>query len=302
MVNLRIMISGISFVHPLLNASGILGSNKESVNLLASMGFSGIVTKTFTKKPRKGYNPPIIIPLEYGFLNAVGLANPGIDKVKEVIDAVHMRGLPVIVSIGGQDPSDFAYLAGKAEEAGADILELNMSCPHTPGYGIDMTTTDKLLKEIASNVKSIVKIPVWAKLGYSKRLIKEAEILLSEGIDALVLINTLPGMVIDVYVGKPILSNKYGGLSGPAIHPVAVYSVYKVYQEFRCDIVGVGGIHDWKTLVEMLMAGARAVQIGSAIISSNDKLLVKRILEDLSKYMEERGFKNINELIGYALD
>lgn len=298
-MDLTVVITGLSFKHPIMNASGILASNTNGIKVLAEAGVSGIVTKTLTRESRKGYLPPIIVPLDYGLLNAVGLANPGIDAVHVLVEEIHRHGLPAIVSIGGKDPAEFQFLAEKALDAEPEALELNLSCPHTPGFGVDVTVTEDVLKKIALNVSSISTIPVWGKLGFSRRMVRESEILLSNGVDALVLINTIPGMAIDVYVGKPVLTHGFGGLSGPAIHPVAVYSVYKVYEELEAEIIGVGGVTDWKTCIELLLAGARAVQIGTGFYVVGTSI-VGEILAGIRRYMEEKGFSRISDIVGYA--
>lgn len=296
---LEVVVSGIRLRHPVMNASGLLGSNTEGILRLVESGVSAVVTKTLTLEPREGYLPPITIPLGECMLNAVGLANPGIDAVGELVRAIHDCGLPAIVSIGGRNADEFIALAVKAEEAGADALELNMSCPHTPGYGVDVSKTIEAIKNIVSGVKSVTNIPVWVKLGYSRLLLRKAGTALSAGADALVLINTVPGMVIDVYSGKPILTNRFGGLSGKCIHPVAVYSIYMVYREYRCEIVGVGGVQDWKTAIELIEAGAKALQVATAFYTKGYGI-VYEILSGLTSFLEEINVKNITELVGLA--
>ena len=296
---LEVVVSGIRLRHPVMNASGLLGSNTEGILRLVESGVSAVVTKTLTLEPREGYLPPITIPLGECMLNAVGFANPGIDAVGELVRAIHDCGLPAIVSIGGRNADEFIALAVKAEEAGADALELNMSCPHTPGYGVDVSKTIEAIKNIVSGVKSVTNIPVWVKLGYSRLLLRKAGTALSAGADALVLINTVPGMVIDVYSGKPILTNRFGGLSGKCIHPVAVYSIYMVYKEYRCEIVGVGGVQDWKTAIELIEAGAKALQVATAFYTKGYGI-VYEILSGLTSFLEEINVKNITELVGLA--
>ncbi len=296
---LEAVVSGIRLKHPIMNASGILGSNTGGILRLIESGVSAVVTKTLTPEPREGYLPPITIPLGECMLNAVGLANPGIDAVNELVRTIHGHGLPAIVSIGGRNAGEFVALAVKAEEAGADALELNMSCPHTPGYGVDASKTIEAVKNIVSGVKSVTSTPVWVKLGYSRLLLREAGAALSAGADALVLINTIPGMVIDVYTGNPILTNRFGGLSGKCIHPVAVYSVYMVYREYQCEIVGVGGVQDWRTAVELIEAGAKALQIATAFYTKGYGI-VHEILAGLTGFLEEINAKNITELVGLA--
>lgn len=296
---LEVVASGIRLKHPVMNASGLLGSNTEGILRLVESGVSAVVTKTLTLEPREGYLPPITVPLGECMLNAVGLANPGISVVDELVKAIHNYGLPAIVSIGGRNIDEFIALAVKAEETGADALELNMSCPHTPGYGVDASKTIEAIKNIVSGVKSVVDIPVWVKLGYSRFLLREAGTALAAGADALVLINTIPGMVIDVYIGKPVLTNRFGGLSGVCIHPITVYSVYMVYREYRCEIIGAGGVQDWRTAVELIEAGAKALQVATAFYTKGYSI-VYEIVSGLTRFLEEIDVKNITELVGLA--
>lgn len=298
---LSVSVTGIELRHPVMNASGILGDSVEGIRRLIGSGVSAVVTKTLTLEPREGYLPPILVPLEYGLLNAVGLANPGIDYVETLVREAHSSGLPIVVSIGGMDSDEFHVLAVKAFESGADALELNLSCPHTPGYGVDTASTLSTLKAVADSVKSVTTKPVWAKLGYSRSILDEAGALLEKGIDALVLINTIPGMSIDVYARKPILTNRYGGLSGPAIHPVAVYTVYTVYREYRTHIVGAGGVLDWVSALELILAGARAVQVGTGFYVKGLRV-VEEILDGIREYMDKTGAKSLEELVGSAVD
>ncbi len=299
MTSLETRVSNIMLKHPVMNASGLLVTSVESIDKLADAGVSAIVTKTLTKKPREGYKPPIIVPLRQGLLNAVGLANPGIDAVYDLVRRGHEHGLPVIVSLSGKDVDEMVYVASKAVDAGADALELNLSCPHTPGYGKDLTSDLKVLRDIVSSVKGITDKPVWAKLGYSDHLIKFADVVIDAGSDVLVLINTLPGMAIDVFIGKPILSNKFGGLSGQAIHPIAIYCVYTVYREYGIDIVGVGGVYSWMDAIEFIMAGARAIQLATAVYLEGYGVF-RKIVNGIQVFLKDMGYRSIDEIVGIA--
>ncbi len=298
MTCLKTRVTGIELRHPIMNASGVLALSEEALEKLIESNVSAIVTKTLTLKPREGYPPPIIVPIGNGLVNAVGLANPGIDALPFIVDTVKKETLPVIASIGGKNIDEYLALAVKAEEAGVDAIELNLSCPNVLGYGLhsNIDTGD-----IVKNVKGSVKIPVWAKLGFSKDIVEEAGKALSNGADALVLINTLPATVIDVYAMKPVLSNKVGGLSGPPIHPIMLYTVYTVYREYKCEIIGVGGVTDWASTIDTILAGARAVQIATAFYLKGYGV-VNEILNGIKKYMEEQGIKHLEELIGKAHD
>jgi len=298
-MDLQIRISRKILRNPLMNASGVLGDSPDSIRLLSTLGFGCIVTKTLTWEPREGYKPPIIIPLKYGLLNAVGLANPGIKAGKELIDAAKEKNIHIAISIGGVNVDDFVRLAEVASDFKPDFIELNLSCPHTPGYGVDAAKTIAAIKNIVKNVTSITSIPIWAKLSFSRSLVNEADAALSNGASAIVLINTIPAMLIDPYVMKPVLTHKWGGLSGPAIHPIAVYAVYKVYEELEAEIIGVGGVESWRDAIEFILAGARGIQIGSALIRCGHNI-VREIIDGICKYMAEIGINRLEELVGYA--
>jgi dihydroorotate dehydrogenase (NAD+) catalytic subunit len=296
---LSVRVVGLQLSHPVMNASGILGSDPDSVKLLREAGVSCIVSKSFTVERREGYPTPIAVPLKYGMLNAVGLANPGIDGIAPLVAKVKEYGLPIIVNIAGRNEEEFARLAVAAEEAGADAIELNLSCPHAKGMGREIGVEPKLVRSVVSAAASTVRIPVIAKLGYVDRLIESASAALEAGARGLTLINTLPAMIIDVYSMRPILGNKVGGLSGPAIHPVAVRAVYEVYRELKAEIIGVGGVEDWKTAAELILAGAKAVQVGTALITRGLGV-VRDIVEGLRRYVREIGAKSLEDLVGAA--
>ncbi len=298
-VDMQIRISGKTLRNPLMNASGILGDSPDSIRLLSTLGFGCIVTKTLTWEPREGYRPPIIIPLNHGLLNAVGLANPGIKAGRELVAAAKENNMPIAISIGGSNTDDFVRLVEAASEFRPDFIELNLSCPHTPGYGVDAAKTIDTIRDIVKNVASITSIPIWAKLSFSRSLVNEADAALSNGASAIVLINTIPAMLIDPYVMKPVLTHKWGGLSGPAIHPVAVYAVYKVYEELEAEIIGVGGVESWRDAIEFILAGARGIQIGSALIRRGHGI-VREIIRGIQEYIVEIGVNKLEDLVGYA--
>ena len=292
-------ISGLKLSNPIMNASGVLASTPEGVVRLIFSGVSAIVTKTLTVNPRENYGTPIIVPLPYGLINAVGLANPGIKASYELVRAGHKMGKPVIVSIGGRNDKEFQYLAEVALDAGADAIELNLSCPHTEGYGLDAASSKEVIRKIVSAVSSISSKPVWAKLGFSPSIVELCEAVLESGARVLVLINTIPAMKIDVFVKKPVLSHGYGGLSGPAIHPIAVYSVYKVYEELQCEIIGCGGVTSWIDVIEFLLAGARGVQMATAFYMKGYDV-VGEIISGIEEYLVKMGYNDISEIIGLA--
>jgi len=295
-VLLEVEVTGLKLKHPVMNASGVLATSVEGVRKLVEAGVSAVVTKTTTLQPREGYQPPIVIPLGCGLVNAVGLQNPGPRGLCEVIGEAKRAGVPAVASIGGSSVEEYAELAALAEECGADAVELNLSCPNVPGFGAKAGVSQE---RVVESVKSTVKIPVWAKLSYTREIVSEAGRVLAAGADALVLINTIPALVIDVYARKPVLTNITGGLSGPPIHPVMLYTVYSIYREHRCEIIGVGGVVDWASALDTILAGARAIQIATGFYLKGYSV-VSEVLTGIVKYMEEIGAKSIEELVGAA--
>ncbi|MEM4485338.1 MAG: dihydroorotate dehydrogenase PyrD [Sulfolobales archaeon] len=294
-------IAGIVLEHPVMNASGILGSEPEHIEILAGFGVSAIVTKTITPKPRTGYEPPIVVELRNGgLLNAVGLANPGIEIIPSLVERARRIRRIIIVSVGGSSERDFTEVAEIAEKSGANAVELNLSCPHTRGFGMDIGSDPADVARVVGSVASILRIPVIAKLGLSDRIIESAGKALEKGARALTLINTLKALAVDIYSMKPILTNIFGGLSGPPIHPIAVRVIYEIYREYKPEIIGVGGVSDWRDAAEFILVGARAVQIGTTLLKKSD--VVKDILTGLERWLEEIGFRSIRDLIGYAVE
>jgi len=299
-MSLAVDIAGLRLKHPVMNASGILGSYREHIARLASYGVSAIVTKTITPKPREGYNPPIIVELPTGgLLNAVGLENPGKDIVEELVSEAKKFRIPIIVSVGGRNEEEFVEVAVKADTSNADAVELNLSCPHAKGYGIEIGSDPHIVYNVVKAVSSTVKIPVIAKLGLCDKVVDSAIKALEAGARALTLINTVKAMYIDVYTAKPFLTNIFGGLSGPPIHPIAVRVVYEVYRETKAEIIGCGGIYDWATAAEMILAGARAVQVGTALMK-NPREVVENIVKGLRLWIEMLSLQSIEQAVGLA--
>jgi len=299
MLNLETSVAGIKLKNPITNASGILAKDVDSIKELISSGLGAVITKSITVEPRKPYNLPTAVPLECGMLNAVGLSNPGSESLKETLITLKEVGIPIIVSIAGKDEKEFAHVAHIAEKYGASAVELNLSCPHVERMGLEILNDISLTRKVVEGVTSTVKIPVIAKLGIVDDIVRLSGLVLESGAKALSLINTIRAMKIDVYTKKPVLSHAIGGLSGIAIHPIAVRVVYEVYKEYRVDIMGVGGVYDWETAIEMMLAGARAVQIGTAIIKRGLGV-INEIIDGIIKYGEETGARSIEEIVGAA--
>ena len=297
-MDLTVKISGIEFRNPLILASGILDEQGETMLRIAKAGAGGIVTKSIGMEERAGYNNPTIVDLEHGLINAVGLANPGIKNFKEEIKMAKKGNVPVIGSIFGK-VDEFPYLAKIMEDYGVDGVELNLSCPHVKGYGSEIGQDPDAVEDVINDVKKSVNIPVFAKL--TPNVTDIVEIAKSAGkADALVLINTVRAIAIDVYAKKPVLSNLIGGYSGPGIKPIGLRAVYDVRKEMDIPIIGVGGILTWKDAVEYILAGANAVQIGSGIYYRGLNIF-KEILSGIEDYMIKENFSKIEDFSGLAV-
>jgi len=233
-------------------------------------------------------------------LNAMGLPNPGITEFKDEITKLKNLKIPVISSVFGSTSEEFVELSKKMQEYGADALELNMSCPHAKGYGLEIGSDPDLVKEITSKVKKSTKIPVFVKI--SPNLINIAEIAKSAengNADAIVAINTVKAMKIDLELKMPVLSNKIGGYSGKAIKPIGVRCVYEIAENVDIPIIGVGGITTGEDALEYIMAGASAVQIGSGIYYRGIDIF-KKICDEMETWMKNHDYNNLSELIGVA--
>ena len=299
-VDLTVEVASIKFSNPLLLASGILGNTAGLILRLFREGnVGGVITKSFTKEPREGYATPVIAYTKSGLVNAMGLPNPGIEGMVELLRSLRGLDRPVIVSIAGSDERDFCELAQLAEEHGASAVELNLSCPHVAKRGLEIGQDPQYVSKIVNSVKSTLNIPVLVKIGLSDRLVEIAKAIEKSGADAISAINTIRAVVIDVYAKRPVLSNVYGGLSGPAIHPIAVRVVYDLYRTVSIPIIGIGGVMDWKDAIELILAGATAIGVGTAIALKGIEVF-REILRGIEGYLKEEGFKSIREVIGYA--
>jgi dihydroorotate dehydrogenase (NAD+) catalytic subunit len=295
-------ICGIKLKNPLMLAAGILGSNASSLNRILNSGAAAVVSKSFSKDPNPGYHNPTTVEVTGGIINAIGLSSPGVEVFKDELKSVKTgNGQALIASIYGANPEEFTYVAKRIEDL-VDMIELNISCPHAmEGYGASIGQDPNLTSTIVSAVKNAVDIPIIAKLTPNVTDITEiAEAAVDAGVDCLSLINSLgPGMKIDITTGHPILANKFGGMSGPAIKPVAVRCVYDVYESVNVPIIGVGGISNYEDVVEFLYAGASAVQIGTSIMNEGIEVF-EEISEGLNDFMIENDFDSIDEMVGYA--
>jgi dihydroorotate dehydrogenase (NAD+) catalytic subunit len=293
-------ICNIRLKNPLILASGIFGLTAKSLKRVADAGAGAVVTKSTGIRRNKGYDNPTIVILEHGILNALGLPNPGIKYFKsEIINAVKTISVPVIGSIYGSTPSEFVNIANDFEECGVSGVELNLSCPHSK-YGVEIGRNFKLVRRIIKDVKKNVSIPVFVKISPELGdLLKIASNIELAGGDCITVTNTLKAIAINTEIGTPILSSCIGGYSGPALKPIGVRCVYEITQKVDIPVIGVGGILCARDVVEYLMAGARAVQIGSGIYYQGLEIF-NIICKDLKKFCIQHNYKKISDFIGIS--
>jgi dihydroorotate dehydrogenase (NAD+) catalytic subunit len=282
-------------------ASGILGYSVETFESIAKGGAGAIVTKSVGLKPREGYANPTVVQVSSGLVNAMGLPNPGIQEfVQEIRKAKAALHVPLIVSVYGFSADEYATVAGRAVAAGADAIELNVSCPHVKETGSEIGQSSQVLIQVVRKVKHTINKPVFVKLSPNVTSIEEiAEAAANAGADALTIMNTVKALAIDAETMMPILANKTGGLSGPAVKPIALRHVYSVYERVEVPIIGCGGISNWQDAVEFLLAGASAVQIGTAI-SAMGPAVFEKVAHGVSKYLKRKGLRSVSEIVGLS--
>jgi dihydroorotate dehydrogenase (NAD+) catalytic subunit len=287
--------------NPTVLASGILGYTAESLESIVEGGAGAVVTKSIGVTPRVGYPNPTVVQTQRGLINAVGLPNPGIDEyAQEIRHAKTVLTVPLIVSVYGFSAQEYAVTAKKATEAGADAVELNVSCPHVKETGSEIGQNPAILAKVVARVKATVRKPVFVKLSPNVTDIAEAaEAAVKAGADVLTAINTVRAMAIDAETALPVLSNKRGGLSGPAIKPIALRCVYDVYERVKTPIIGCGGITSWRDAVEFFLAGASAVQVGTAVALKNPSVF-GAINLGVDAYLRKKRYKNVKEIVGLS--
>lgn len=297
---LAVEIAELRLANPTMLAAGILGMTSLSLKRVAEAGAGAVVTKSIGLKPRTGYTNPTVVQTDCGILNAMGLPNPGIEYFTKEIDEAKNAGCPVIVSVYGFSAEEFVQVTKKATDAGANALELNVSCPHVEKTGSEVGQDTKLLKTVVKAVKRETRIPVFVKLTPNVTDIVDCAKAAKEGgADAIVAINTLRAMAINVETMKPILGNKFGGLSGPATKPIALRCVYEIYRQVNVPIIGCGGVSDWRDAVEFMLAGAKAVQIGTAVAFKGLDVF-QSVTKGIDAYLKTKGFGSVKEIVGLA--
>ena len=298
MADLTVNIAGVEFKNPVITASGTFGFGREYSEFYPLREIGGLSCKGITLKPRMGNPPPRIAETPSGILNAVGLQNPGVDHfIERDLPWLKEQETVVIANIAGNTPEEYAQMAEKLSESSVDMIEMNISCPNVKHGGVQFGTSCQSVGAITREVRAHCKKPLMVKLSPNESDIAEiARAAESEGADALSLINTLTGMRIDINTRRPIIRNNTGGLSGPAVFPVAVRMVWQTAGAVKIPVVGMGGISTWRDAVEMMLAGASAIQVGTALFS--DPYAPLKIKEGLNRYLDDQGIASVTELAG----
>jgi len=299
---LEVEIAGLKLQNPIMLAAGILGMTGASLLEAIDNGAGAVVTKSVGPKPQEGYHNPAVVHVNCGLLNAMGLPNPGVhDFAEEIREIKQARAhVPIIVSVYSFSAEEFAETARVAAKAGADAIELNVSCPHVKKTGSEIGQSPSLVAEVVKKVKAVAHKPVIVKLTPNVADIVEiAKAGVDAGADAITAINTLRAMAIDVETAQPILANKIGGLSGPAIKPVAVRCVYELYESVNVPIIGCGGVTTWQDAVEFMLAGASAVQIGTAIASEGLGVF-KSVANGIDSFLKRKGSGSVKDIVGLS--
>ena len=301
MAELGVRLAGIGLRNPFLLASGIWGESGESLAGAWRAGAGGVITKSIGSTPRPGYPNPTIEAYErWGLLNAMGLPNPGIDEYPREIEVARKAGATVIGSIFGGTADEFAQLAVRMASTGVVALELNLSCPHAEGFGTEIGSTPEDVERVVRAVTTAVSIPVIAKItpntADAAGLARAAE---RGGAAAVSAINTLRALAIDVRLRRPILAHGLGGLSGPAIKPVGLACVWQIFEKVSIPVIGVGGIATARDALEYVMAGARAVEVGTQVTFDGIGVF-GRLAGELSALLDELGFARLEDAVGIA--
>ncbi len=298
MADLKVKIAGVEFHNPLIAASGAFGFGREYGEMYPISAFGGISCKGTTREPRQGNPAPRITETPSGMLNAVGLQNPGIEHfIKEDLPWLEKQNLRIIANIAGNEYEDYCAVAEMLNSTAVDMVELNISCPNVKKGGVQFGTSAEGVFGITEAVRKVCQKPLIVKLSPNVSDIGEVAIAAEQaGADAISLINTLTGMRIDIHSRRPIIRNNTGGLSGPAVFPVALRMVWQAAQKVKIPIIGLGGIASWQDAVEMLLAGASALQIGTAIFT--DPYIAQKITKGLEEYLDQNNIESVTELTG----
>jgi dihydroorotate dehydrogenase (NAD+) catalytic subunit len=294
-------ICGFKLHSPTMLASGILGISFDLFPRIIQAGCGAVVSKSIGLEPREGYANPTLVAVDSGYLNAIGLANPGAEEFrKELTEDFRRQRVPLIVSVFADSPHNFARLVEMFDDTDFLAYELNLSCPHVKDVGSEIGSKPEDAANVVLATRDKTKKPILAKMPATISNVPEwCRAVEKSGADAIVAINTVRAMKIEVQTRKPILSNKIGGLSGSAIKPIAVRCVYEAFESVSLPIIGVGGISNSTDALEFFLAGARAVQIGSAM-GTKYLSAFEEINSGLQDYLHSHGFRKLGDIVGLA--
>lgn len=302
---MRTQFLGMALANPLVLASGVLGTSASLMERVAREGAGAVTSKSAGPEPRAGHPNPVALAWQIGVLNAIGLTNPGareeVDVLREAGRRLRAMGVPLFASIFAPRVEDFAETAKTIAEAEPDLIEINISCPNVASeFGTPFSASEESAAEVTRAVRQAVSLPLSVKLAPNVPQIgRIARAVVLEGADAITAINTMPAMLIDAQAGKPVLSNLTGGLSGPALKPIALRCVWEIARSVSVPIIGTGGVSSGEDAAEMLMAGATLVGVGSAVWQHGPAVF-GRIATELRDFMAREGYPDLASLLGKA--
>ncbi len=301
MADLSVTVAGVTFQNPIIPASGAFGFGREYEQFYPLSKLGGIAVKGMTLHEKPGNPPPRIAETPAGMLNSVGLQNPGIDHfIAEELPNLLTKGTRIIANVAGSTAEDCVTIAEKLEPTAVDMIELNISCPNVKQGGAAFGTSCASAADITAKVRRATTKPLMVKLSPNVTSISDiAKAVEAEGADAVSLINTILGMRIDIHTRRPVLKNNVGGLSGPAVFPVALRMVWQVANAVKIPVIGMGGITKWEDAVEMLLAGASALQMGAALFA--DPFAPLKVIEGLNQYLDNSHIDRVTNLIGKVM-
>ncbi|MBQ9390754.1 MAG: dihydroorotate dehydrogenase [Lachnospiraceae bacterium] len=297
-MNTKVSIAGVEFKNPVTVSSGTFGSGIEYSDFVDLGRLGAVTTKGVANVPWEGNPTPRVAEVKSGMLNAIGLQNPGVDTfVKRDIPFLRKYDTKIIVNVCGHEPKEYVEVVERLAEEDVDMLEINVSCPNVKAGGITLGTNPKSVESITKEIKAKAKQPIIIKLSPNVTDITEiAKAAEAGGADSVSLINTITGMKIDVNRRRFVLANKTGGMSGPAVHPVAVRMVYQVANAVSIPIIGMGGVTDYEDALELIMAGATMVAVGTS--NFNNPRTTMEVIDGIENYMKNNNVLDIHELIG----
>lgn len=301
MINTKVNFCGVEFKNPIVTASGTFGFGMEYNQIVPIEEYGGFGAKGLTRYPREGNKPPRIAETASGILNSVGLQNPGVEYFADsIMPILSDYDTHVIANMSGNTIEEYCEMAEILSDTDVSLIEMNISCPNVKHGGLAFGTDPKVVNELTGEVKKHCRKPLVVKLSPNVTSIAEiAKAAEDGGADALSLINTLLGMKIDINTRRPVLKNNTGGLSGPAVKPVAVRMIYEVHNAVKLPIIGMGGVMSGTDVIEMMLAGASLVALGTGLFAKPDLILL--VKQEIKEYMERNNIDDINTLIGAAI-